>query len=112
MALYRDRRLTSLAAIAGLFVAYVRNVVQYHRYSWDSILDFFGWWFIHYIAVILVLGIAHAATRGKASLLFGQSETLQKLTLEEGLMYGCFIVIVAAIAVFFLFHWVPVDASE
>ena len=112
MAFHKDPRLTTLAATAGLVVAYVRHAIQYQRYSWDSILEFLGWWFIHYIAVIIVLGLAYAFTRGNASLLLGRSETLRKLTLEEGIIYGCIIVIIASVAVFFIANWVPVGTDE
>ncbi len=112
MAFHQDPRLTSLAGGAGLVVAYVRHAIQYHRYSWDSIIEFLGWWFIHYIAVIFVLGIAYAITRGNSSFLLGRSETLRKLTLEEGMIYGCIIIIVAAVAVFFIAHLVPVGSDE
>lgn len=101
-----------MAVLAGLVVAYVRHAVQYHRYTWDSILDFFTWWFIHYIAVILVIGITYAVTRGKESLLFGRHESLRKLTLEEGMIYGSIVIIVAAISLFLIAHWVPVDSND
>jgi len=112
MAIHSNPRVTGLAALAGLVVAYVRHAVQYHRYSWDSLLDFLGWWLIHYIAVILVVGITYAVTRGKESLLFGRNESLHKLTLEEGMIYGSIIIIVAAISIFLIAHWVPIDANE
>ena len=112
MAFHQDPRVTSLAATAGLVVAYVRHAIQYQRYSWDSILEFFGWWFIHYIAVILLLGLAYVITRGNSSFLLGRSETLRKLTLEEGMIFGCIIIIVAAVAIFFFAHYVPVDVDE
>jgi hypothetical protein len=73
VAFHNDPRVTGLAALAGLCVAYVRHAIQYRRYSWDSVLEFFGWWFIHYVAVILVVGVAYAMTRGRDSFLFGRS---------------------------------------
>lgn len=112
MAFHRDPRVTSLAAIAGLLVAWDRQILQYRRYSWGSVTDFLISWFVHYIAVILILGVAFAITRGNASFLLGRSETLRKLTTEEGLIYGCIIVIVAAMAVFFIAHWVPIETDE
>ena len=111
MAFHNDPRVTGLAAIAGLVVAYIRNVLQYHRYSWDSLWEFLGWWFIHYIAVILVVGITYAFTRGKPSLLLGTHESLHKLTLEEGMIYGSILVIVAAIAILLIAHW-PVGIND
>lgn len=63
MALYRDPRITALAAIAGLLVSFDRQVLQYQRYWWDSVFDFLISWLIHYIAVILVVGVAYAISR-------------------------------------------------
>jgi hypothetical protein len=112
MAFYRDSRVTVLPAVAGLAIAYVRNILQYHRYSWDSWLIFFVTWFVHYIAVILIIGVAYAFTRGKEALLLGRSETLRKMTVEEAIIFGSILAIVTATAIFVLAHWVPVDTNE
>jgi ABC-type enterochelin transport system permease subunit len=106
---HRDPRVTILAAIAGLFIAYDRQVLQYHRYWWDSVFDFVISWFVHYIAVILVVGIAYAITRSGASFLRSRSETFRDLTLEEVMVYGFIVVIVAAAAAFFIAHVVPFE---
>ena len=105
MAFHSNPRVTGLAAAAGLIVAYVRHALQYHRYTWDSILEFLIWWFIHYIVVIFVVGIAYAVTRGREQLLFGRSESLRKLTMEEAMIYGSIVVIVSVIAIFLIAHW-------
>lgn len=112
MAFHSDPRVTTLPAIAGLAVAYVRNILQYHRYSWDSWLNFFTTWFIHYVAVILLVGVAYAVTRGKESLLIGRSEALRQMTVEEAIIFGSVLAIVAAAAIFLLAHWMPIDTSE
>ncbi len=112
MAFHSDPRVTALPVIAGLAVAYVRNILQYHRYSWDSWLEFFVTWFVHYIAVILIVGIAYAITRGKETLLLGRSETLRNMTVEEAIIFGSVLAIFAAAAIFVLAHWVPVDTNE
>ena len=112
MAFHRDPRVTLLPAIAGLAVAYVRNVLQYHRYSWGSWSAFFVTWLVHYVAVILIVGVAYALTRGKATLLLGRGETLREMTVEEAIVFGSIIAIVAAVAIFVVAHWVPVDTSE
>lgn len=112
MAFHSDPRVTALPAIAGLAVAYVRNILQYHRYSWDSWLEFFVTWFVHYIAVILIVGVAYAFTRGKETLLFGRSETLRTMTVEEAIIFGSVLAIIAASAIYVLAHWVPVDTYE
>jgi hypothetical protein len=112
MAFHSDPRLTALPAVAGLAVAYVRNILQYHRYSWDSWMEFFVTWFVHCIAVILIVGVAYALTRGKETILLGRSETLRKMTVEEAIIFGSVIAIVATAAIFVLAHWVPVDTND
>ena len=109
MAFHRDPRITVLAVIAGLFVAYDRQVLQHHRYWWDSVFDFLISWFVHYIAVILVVGVAYAISRGNVSFLLGRSERLRDLTLDEAMIYGFIIVIVAAVAIFLITHAVPLE---
>jgi hypothetical protein len=112
MAFPSDPRVTALPAIAGLAVAYVRNILQYQRYSWDSWLEFLATWFVHYIAVLLILGVTYAFTRGKETLLLGRSETLRKMSVEEAIIFGSILAIVAAAAIFVLAHWIPIDINE
>ena len=109
MAFHRDPRITVLAVIAGLFVAYDRQVLQYHRYWWDSVFDFLISWFVDYIAVIFVVGIAYAISRRNVFFLVGRSERLRDLTLDEAMIYGFIIVIVAAVAIFLITHAVPLE---
>jgi len=108
---HRDPRVTILAAIAGLFIAYDRQVLQYHRYWWDSLFDFVISWFVHYIAVILVVGIAYAINRSAPSFSRSRSERLRDLSLEEAMIYGFIVVIVAAAAAFFIAHAVPFEVE-
>jgi hypothetical protein len=112
MAFHSDLRVTALPAIAGLVVAYVRNILQYHHYSWGSWLEFLVTWFVHYIAVLLIAGVAYAFTRGKETLLLGRSETLRHMTVEEAIIFGSVLAIVAAAAILMLVHWIPVDINE
>ena len=109
MALYRDPRITALAAIAGLLVSFDRQVLQYQRYWWDSVFDFLISWLIHYIAVILVVGVAYAISRSNVSVLLGRSESLRDLILEEAMIYGFIVIIVAAVAVFIIAHMLPFE---
>jgi hypothetical protein len=53
MALSFKGRRDLLIVFTGLVVAFVRNVVQYRRYTFDGGWDFFGSWFVHYLAVAL-----------------------------------------------------------
>jgi hypothetical protein len=59
-----------LFALTGLVVAYVRNVLQYGHYSWDSIDQFLVSWFVHYLAVGLVAAISYACIKGTERFFF------------------------------------------
>jgi hypothetical protein len=111
VAFLNDPRATGSVAAAGLAVAFTRNVLQYHRYLWDSPSDFLISWFIHYVAVMIVLGLTYALTRGSESLL-GRSEGLRRMTLEDACVFGAVLVTVASIIVLFLAHWPGVDFDE
>lgn len=112
MAFHRSPKVTGIAAIAGLMVAYVRRVLQYHQYSWDSALDFLGWWFLHYVAVVLILGIAYAITQANENLLFDRNAESRQLSLEDSVIYGSVVVIVAAISIFILAHLIPFELAD
>lgn len=111
MAFHRDLRVTGFAAVAGLLVAYARNALQYGRYSWDSVWEFLGWWFLHYVAVLLLIGATYVLTHGGPWLALARFNPHQKLTLVEEMIYGCTIVIVATIVIFLLAHW-PVGLED
>lgn len=110
MAFHKDPKITGLVAIAGLLVSYTRLVLQYHQYSWDSVLQFLGWWFLHYIAVIIILGIAYAIFQGAFGSLLGRYLESNKLSMEQSMIYGSIVVIVAAISILILAHWIPPEA--
>lgn len=111
MALHRNPRVTVLAAVAGFLVSYDRQALQYQRYWWDSVSDFLISWLVHYIAVILVVGVAYAISRGNVSYLLGQSERPRDLMLEEAMGYGFIVVIVAAVVAFLIAHVVPFEVE-
>ncbi len=112
MAFHRNPKVTVVAAIAGLMTAYVRRVLQYHQYSWDSALDFFGWWFIHYIAVILVIGITHAIVQASEVWLLDRNTASRKLSLEDSVIYGSVMFIVAAVFILMLAHLIPFEIAD
>jgi hypothetical protein len=112
MAFDSEPRVIILPATAGLAVAFVRNILQYHRFSWDSWLEFLGTWLAHYVAVILIVGITYAFIKGKGTLLLGRSETLRKITTEEAITFGSILVIVTAVVMFLFAHWIPVDLDD
>jgi hypothetical protein len=109
---HSDPRITVLPALAGLAVTYVRNIVQYRRYSWDSWLEFGATWLVHYIAILLIIAVAYGITRGRHSLLAGRSETLRQLTLEDAIILASILVLITSAAVFVLAHWVPVEMGD
>jgi uncharacterized membrane protein HdeD (DUF308 family) len=101
-----------LLGLTGLVVAYVRRVVQYHQYSWDSIWQLLSWWFIHYIAIALLAGVAYFFIRRTEGFFFGPDRARPELQIDDVLVHVSIIVLVAAIAVFLLAHWVPMEGDE
>ncbi len=56
-----DKRETALVIFTGLMVAWVRHGLQHHWHGWDSWESFFLSWFVHTIAVVLLMGAGLAA---------------------------------------------------
>ena len=65
-------KVVGIMAIAGLVVAYVRQVFQFQKYAWDSVSHFLGMWLIHYFAVFMLVGIAWAIANTNRKFLFGK----------------------------------------
>jgi hypothetical protein len=105
MAISLKTRGNVLLVFTGLVVAYVRNVVQYHHYFWDSTVKFFAWWFIHYIAVGIVTASSYFLIKNTEKIFFKYKESEQGLTWEQAVVYTSLIILVCSILVFLLAHW-------
>jgi len=93
-----------LLLFTALVVAYVRNVIQYGSYSWDSLLDFFAFWVVHYFAVAIVGLIGILIIKSWEQFFLGYKEG-EGLTLEDGLVYCCMFILASAVFIFFMAHW-------
>jgi len=101
-----------LLIITGLVVAYVRRVIQYGNYSWDSVVQLLGWWLLHYLAVGLVAAVAYGCIKGTEKFFFGYESGEKGLGVDEALVYISVVILVAAVAVFFIAHWPASDVYE
>lgn len=104
------RRRNGLLIGTGLVVAYVRNFLQYHRYAFGSWWEFLGFWFLHYIAILLVGAIFYACLDGAQRFFVGEGDN-KDVSLSVALVYFCVAVLIISVAVFILAHW-PTSASE
>jgi hypothetical protein len=94
-----------LLAITGLVVAYVRNFVQYRHYSWGSIIEFLGWWFIHYMAVGIVMVTSYVVINNTGKFFLKYKDSEEVLTWEQAIVYTSLTILVSSIFIFLLAHW-------
>lgn len=106
----RTRRNVLLAA-TGLVVAFVRNYLQHHQYSFESAWEFLGFWFVHYLAVELLGTIFYGLSSWADRAIIGITKTDPGLSVEEGLVYFSLAILVCSVAVFFIAHW-PAGLAE
>lgn len=100
-----NRRGNLLLALTGLIVAYVRNFLRYHRYSFESVWEFLGFWFVHYLAVGLLGAMFYGLSNWADRFILKRETTEKGLSVEEGLVYFCIAIIVCSVAIFFIAHW-------
>ncbi len=95
-----------LLAVTSLVVAYVRTFLQYHRYSWDSISEFLAVWFVHYIAVYLLVAISYGVIKTHERRFLADSDgQRQGLKMDEAFVYVAFVLLVCSISIFVVAHW-------
>jgi len=95
----------ALLVITGLVVAYVRNIVQYRHYSWESIGELLSCWFIHYIAVGIVTATLYVVIKNTEKFFFEYKDSEEGLTWEQAIVYTSLTILISAIFVFLLAHW-------
>jgi hypothetical protein len=93
-----------LAAVAALAASFVRNIVQYHRYSWGSTIDFLGAWFLHFMLILLCAAITCAIVKSDNAGRFGTSENLRRIEFEDAIIFASGFVIVASALLFLGAH--------
>ncbi len=105
-------RRNALLAFTSLVVAYVRTFLQYHRYAWESIGQFLISWFLHYIVVVLLATVSYAFIKANEHWFLEDDSQRKGLTIDEAYVYISFVVLISAVSIFLLAHWVPSDVSE
>ncbi len=95
-----------LLALTSLVVAYVRTFLQYHRYSWDSISELLASWFVHYIAVYLLVAISYSVIKTHETRFLAEGESERRgLRMDEAFVYVAFVLLVCSISIFVVAHW-------
>ncbi|MGQ0836181.1 MAG: hypothetical protein ACT4O5_14930 [Gammaproteobacteria bacterium] len=106
-----NARTIGLLTITGLVVAYVRNYLQYHRYSFESIGEFIGFWLVHYLAIGLLGALFYAWLGPLQQLVLGRELGGKEPTLDSAIVSWCWALLLCAIALFVLAHW-PAGYAE
>jgi hypothetical protein len=106
MKLSRNIKEGGLIGLTSLAVAYVRHGLETSWKSFSSAEQFFLGWFIHWVA-LMVLVLATVATITSTRKFFLGSST-EEPPPSELLYYVVVTVLVATVAIFVLAHWVPV----
>jgi len=90
----------------ALVVSWVRNVIQYGSYSWNSLWEFLSFWVAHWLAVVIVMAIALGCIKGTERFFLGCKEG-EGLTVDKGLVYISMVILVSAVFIFFMAHYTP-----
>jgi hypothetical protein len=99
-----------LIPVTGLVVGYVRHGINKQWGAWDSIEQILGYWFIHTIALVLFMVISSAIILQLHEFFLGYKA--EGRTEEELPVYVLMTVLIGAVAIFLMSHWVPSDDSD
>jgi hypothetical protein len=103
---HRIRR-HALLIITALVVAFVRTFLQYHHYFWDSIGQFLISWFIHYVAVGLLVVISGTTIMTCEKYFLDDEKQNHGINIENVIVYVSIVLLVASLLVFFMAHVTP-----
>jgi hypothetical protein len=106
-----NARTLGLLAFTSLLVTFVRNLLQYHRYSFESIGEFFFTWLAHYIAIGLVGALFYAFLGPVQKLVLGAPQDGRQPSMASAVVSWCLAVILLALLTLVLANW-PVGYSE
>lgn len=98
MAFVSNPRAMWAPVVAGLFTSFTRLVLQYHRYLWESLPEFFGFWLAHTFAIFLFAALAQAIINAYPKRIFGQHMSSPVLTEDQGMVYICTLIVLADIS--------------
>jgi MFS superfamily sulfate permease-like transporter len=104
-----EKREIALVIFTGLVVAFVRHGLQHHWKAWDSWEDFFIAWFIHTVAVALLVAGSMAAIifSHKFFLGYNKEDYGRELT-----FYILMTILVAAVGILFVASAPPSDDDD
>ena len=87
------------------FVAYVRNYLQYRRYSFESLWEFAGFWFVHYLAIALMSTLFYAFLSSVENWALGRVNGRTPTSMDAAIVHFCFALLLCSLAVFIVAHW-------
>jgi hypothetical protein len=106
MRLSPEIKLGCLSVVAALAVAYVEHGIAHHWASWDSVPHFLVSWFIDWIAVSAFVAAAAFAAIQFNRFFLGYEWKNENLEFYYHVLIA---VLVAAILIAFLAHYLPTD---
>jgi hypothetical protein len=101
-------RLIGLQVITGLAVAVVRHDLEDRRVVWDSFVQFLFDWFIHTVALTVLIGIVAIPILRLHKFFLGYEHAGFK-EIEELTFYALMTVLVASVCIFLVAHYVPTE---
>ena len=102
-------RQAGLIPIVGLAVGYVRHGLATQWASWVSVEQFFGYWFIHTVALLLFTVISGAVILHTHEFFLGEKP---KYDIEDVIFNVVMTVLLAVVAIYFVAHWTPTGNDE
>jgi divalent metal cation (Fe/Co/Zn/Cd) transporter len=106
-----DIRRNVLVVITGIVVAYVRLVVQYGHYSWESMGQFLISWFIHYLGAWFIVAISYGVIKATENIFFEYGETEERLSIDQVIVYVSIFVLTISVFIFVIAHWISDDIN-
>lgn len=110
MAGERRRKLSRnvLYVVTALAFSYVRNILQYGRYTWGSIFEFAATWFVHYLALLLAGGVFYVVLTVVGKRFVDEKE----VGTDTALVHFCLAVLVICALAFVVMHFPSSDDLE
>jgi len=100
-----DRKRHAFLFAVALVVAWVRNVIQYRRFTFDTAWELFGFWFVHYIGIALCGVVYFVALQGARRHLLDTFDSSGETKPNDALVQFFLAVLVIAVAAFLLVFW-------
>jgi hypothetical protein len=103
MAADRRRKLSrnALYVVTALAFAFVRNLLQYGRHTWDSVTEFAITWFIHYLALLVAGGIFYVVLVSVGKRFADDKE----VSVDTAMLHFCLAVLVLCALAFIVRYW-------